>query len=368
MKSRPRLIAVVFILFVVVGSIAIQGKRLLEDRTAAVVYAPNRTLDDLAQANGVLPSELKYCLRYEMPKADSVNVFQFADKSGVSETDFRRAIVRAREDDNPWRFVIRFLLWSILLAAATLWVMRRHNAATIRRWILVGVWFLFGAWLGVVPNPLDSFVAVFQWLADRQGSPILMVGSVVLMAVLSVWGAKLLCGWGCPFGALQEMLFYFRVLPRKYDFHFPFWLSLVIRVLVLAAFLTILFGGWTVWGLSNLYEPVNGFKVFRFPQLTKPILYSLAIFGVLSILMFRPFCQLVCPFGLLAWLLEKVSVYRIHIDPKRCTHCLKCVRACPTQAMKRIYDKKTLLPPDCWSCGECIESCSARAISYKISP
>ncbi len=367
MKNRQRLIVVGFVVFIVAGSIAVQGKRLVEDRTAAVVYVPHRTLNDLARDNGVLPEEFRYSLRYEMPKAESVNLFLPADKSGVSETDFRRAIVRARENENPWRYIVRFLLWALLLAAVILWIMRQRKAATIRRWALVGVWFLFGVWLGVSPNPLESFVAFFQWLALRQGGAVLIVGTLILLAVLSVWGAKLLCGWGCPFGALQETLFYFRVLPRKYEFHFPFWLSLVIRVLVLAAFAILLLGGWTILGQTNLYEPVNGFKIFRFPQLTREILYSLAVFGVLSIFMFRPFCQLVCPFGLLAWLLEKVAVYRIRLDSKRCTHCLKCVKACPTQAMKRIYENKTFLPPDCWSCGECIEACPARALSYTIS-
>lgn len=367
MKKREIIIAAVMILIAAAGSSIIQGKRLVEDRTLKVVYSPDKSLNEIAETNGVRPSELKYCLRYEMKKADLVNLFLPADKAGVSERSVRRAIVRAW-DDNPLRFVIRFVLWAAFFAGVVLWLMHQRKVATIRKWITVGVWFLFGIWLGVTPNPLDSFVALFRWLADRQGGPLLIIGTLAMMAVLSVWGSKLLCGWGCPLGALQETLFYFRFLPRKYDFQFPFWLSLAIRTLVLAAFLAILFGGWLILGQSNLYEPVNYFKLFRFPQLTPYILYSLPVLGILSILIFRPFCQLVCPFGLLAWLLEKVSFYRIHINAKRCTNCLKCVKACPTQAMKRIYERKTALPPDCWSCGECIEACPARALAYKISP
>jgi polyferredoxin len=366
MKKREMLIAVVMILIVAAGSVIIQSKRLVDDRTLTVTYSPGKTLNEIAESNGVRPGELKYYLRYEMAKADLVNMFLSADKSGAPEPAVRRAIVRAWDDDPLW-FVVRFVLWAVFLAWVVLWLMRQRKVATIRKWILVGVWFLFGAWIGISPNPLDSFVALFQWLAARQGGPILVIGTLALMALLSVWGAKLLCGWGCPLGALQETLFYFRLFPGKYLFQFPFWLSLAVRGLVLAGFLAILFGGWTILGQTNLYQPVNYFKIFRLPQLTTSILYSLPALGVLSVLMFRPFCQLVCPFGLLAWLLEKVSLYRIHINAKRCTDCLKCVKACPTQAMKRIYERKTLLPPDCWSCGECIESCPARAVSYKIS-
>jgi len=365
MKNREFIIAVAMILIVAAGAVIIQGKHLVEDRTLTVVYSPDKTLSEIAESNGVRPAELKYYLQYELRKGTAVNLFQKVGQSVVPESAVRRAIVRAWDDD-PLRFVVRFVLWAAFLAAVVLWLMRQRKVATIRKWLLVGVWFLFGVWMGVSPNPLESFVALFQWIADRQGGAVLIIGTLALMALLSVWGAKLLCGWGCPLGALQETLFYFRLFPGKYLFQFPFWLSLAIRTLVLAAFLVILLGGWMVLGQSNLYETVNGFKLFRFPQLTKSILYSLPVLAVLSVLLYRPFCQLVCPFGLLAWLLEKVSFYRIHIDAKRCTKCLKCVKACPTQAMHRIYERKTLLPPDCWSCGDCIESCPARAVSYKI--
>jgi polyferredoxin len=365
MNKREFIIVAGLVLLVVAGSIATQGRRLVEDRTATVAYSPDKTLGEIAETNGVLPSELKYCLQYELRKGTVVTLFQKAGQSAVPEPAVRRAIVRAWDDD-PLRFVIRFVLWAALLAWVVLWLMRQRKVATIRKWVIIGVWFFFGAWLGVSPNPLESFVALIQWLADRQGGPVLIIGTLVLMAVLSVWGAKLLCGWGCPLGALQEMFFYFRLFPAKYLFKFPFWLSLAVRILLLAAFLAILFGGWTVLGQTNLYQPVNYFKLFRLPQLTPAILCSLPVLGVLSVLMFRPFCQLVCPFGLLAWLLEKVSFYRIHINAKRCTQCLKCVKACPTQAMRRIYENKTLLPPDCWSCGDCIESCPARAVAYKL--
>jgi len=366
MKNREFIIAVGFVLLVAAGSVVIQVKRLVEDRTLTVVYSPDRTLSEIAESNGVMPSELKYYLQYELRKGTAVNLFQKVGQSAVPETAVRRAIVRAWDDD-PLRFVIRFVLWAAFLAWVVLWMMHQRKVATIRKWVIIGVWFLFGAWLGVSPNPLESFVSMFQWLTDRQGGPVLIIGTLALMAMLSVWGAKLFCGWACPLGALQEMLFYFRLFPAKYLFKFPFWLSLAVRIILLAAFVTILFGGWTVLGQTNLYQPVNYFKLFRLPQLTPLILYSLPVLAVLSVLLYRPFCQIVCPFGLLAWLLEKVSFYRIHINAKRCTKCLKCIKACPTQAMHRIYERKTLLPPDCWSCGDCIESCPARAVSYKMT-
>ena len=84
-----------------------------------------------------------------------------------------------------------------------------------------------------------------------------------------------------------------------------------------------------------------------------------------SLFIYRPFCQFICPFGLYSWLLENISIKRIKIIEDKCIKCEKCVKTCPTQAMKGIYEKKRKhFLPDCWSCGACIEACPTDAIKY----
>ena len=111
--------------------------------------------------------------------------------------------------------------------------------------------------------------------------------------------------------------------------------------------------------------------IFRDDHLSPRIL-SL-VFGILtlpililsSLYVYRPFCQLICPFGLYAWLLENFAVNKITINEDKCKNCKECVNSCPTQAMKGIYEKRrAYFLPDCWACGKCIEVCPTDAIKY----
>lgn len=84
---------------------------------------------------------------------------------------------------------------------------------------------------------------------------------------------------------------------------------------------------------------------------------------LLSLGVYRPFCQLICPFGLLSRLLERVSLFRVKIDRERCTECGACIRACPLEAAKgRVAGK--LFPADCFSCARCLRVCPENALTY----
>ncbi|MBN2541735.1 4Fe-4S binding protein [bacterium] len=64
-------------------------------------------------------------------------------------------------------------------------------------------------------------------------------------------------------------------------------------------------------------------------------------------------------------MLENIAINRIRIIRAKCIDCEKCVKACPTEAMKGIYKKKRkVFLPDCWSCGACIEACPTDAVIY----
>ncbi len=366
MKNREIIITAVIAAIIIGGSAILQWSNLTRDRLAEVEFNPDLSLRDLAENNGLLPGELKYRLQHEIRKGTSVDMLKPVKQLPIPEATIRAAIVHTQENENPWRYIQRFVLLSLFFALLLLGLMKQKQIAAFRKWILVVVFCIFGIVLGVSPNPMEAVVKLFKWTAGLQGGPVPVIGTLILFSILSIWGAKLLCGWGCPLGALQETLFNFRLFPKKYHFQFPFVLSLGIRVTALIVFLILLFGGIPSIVSFVLYHHVNYFKVFRMPEMAIVALYSLPVFLVASILMFRPFCQWICPFGLWAWVLEKISLYRIRINVRKCTKCLKCVKACPTQAMKGIYENRGLLSADCWVCGECVEACPTRAISYSL--
>ena len=60
------------------------------------------------------------------------------------------------------------------------------------------------------------------------------------------------------------------------------------------------------------------------------------------------------------------EVYRsLRVFETRCTGCMKCMRACPTHAI-RIRDNHPVIIPDrCIDCGECVRACPEKAIRPK---
>jgi polyferredoxin len=188
----------------------------------------------------------------------------------------------------------------------------------------------------------------------------------MFFAVLAVIGNKLICGWACPFGALQELAFSLPILRKLKRRKVPFAASNTVRCLLFIGVLLVLFG--VIGGQKGLviYHFVNPFNLFNLDIETASVGITIAAGLVLSLGVYRPFCQFICPFGLVSWLLERVSLFRARIDRERCTDCGACARACPLQAAGgRVAGKR--LPADCFSCARCLNVCPEDAISYGVA-
>ncbi len=110
---------------------------------------------------------------------------------------------------------------------------------------------------------------------------------------------------------------------------------------------------------------MNPFDLFNFDIETVSVGATIVVALVVSFGFYRPFCQFVCPFGFLSWLLERVSIFRVKIDRSRCTDCGACVSACPLDAAKdRVAGK--VFPADCFSCARCLNVCPVDAIGYGL--
>ena len=49
---------------------------------------------------------------------------------------------------------------------------------------------------------------------------------------------------------------------------------------------------------------------------------------VLSVVFYRPFCKWLCPLGAIYALLNKVSLFQMKVDKRKCISCGKCAQAC----------------------------------------
>jgi len=60
---------------------------------------------------------------------------------------------------------------------------------------------------------------------------------------------------------------------------------------------------------------------------------------------------------------EKIlnNLSAVAFDNNKCNGCLRCIKACPTEAIRIIENKAALIPERCISCGECARVCLQRA-------
>jgi len=220
-----------------------------------------------------------------------------------------------------------------------------------------------GFLLGKSPNPMEGAVKVFKSMVGLYPDPVIKVIAFSFFIILAVIGNKIICGWACPFGALQELIYSIPILQKIKKKKLPFIFTNTIRVCLFIAMLLFLFG--IIGGRRGfvIYHYVNPFNLFNFDFEAFSILLTVIITLLVSFNIYRPFCQFICPFGLVSWIAERVSIFRVRIDKEKCIQCGACIKACPLEAAKgRVEGKR--LPADCFSCARCLNVCPTDAIKY----
>jgi polyferredoxin len=222
----------------------------------------------------------------------------------------------------------------------------------------------FFAKLAPHPSPLCAFArpVMFSLQEGQLVFPPVFAGVLAMIALLSIAGNKLFCGWVCPIGALQEVVYL--ASPRLKKRRLLFAVANSVRIGLLILFVPVLLG----FNLY-LYGYFNPFEILHWPAGTDFwTLYNWAVIMlvvVLSLFLYRPFCHIVCPIGALTWSLEKISFARIRLNKEKCNNCRACTNKAPCSAMPAILEDKRLRP-DCYACGTCIEVCPAGALQFKM--
>jgi ferredoxin len=271
---------------------------------------------------------------------------------------------------------LKYFIFAAIVLWALVFLVRLgrpdHSAADQRtRWypqavylgtLLVAV-IACGFALGKSPNPMEGAVKVFKAMVGLQPSVLAVVASMGFFLLLAIVGNKLVCGWACPFGALQELFYTIPILKRFKRRKVPLVVSNFVRGGLFVLMLLALFG--ILGGKRGfvLYHPINPFNLFNLEFESLSILLTVVLALAVGLVIYRPFCQFVCPFGLLSWFAEKLSLYRVRVNLARCSHCGACGIACPTGAAKHLIECRRF-GADCYSCARCLRACPHDAISY----
>ncbi len=258
--------------------------------------------------------------------------------------------------------ISKFVLWIAVIVTATI-LLRRHKVTSkVRLAFIVGGVLVFGLAYGLLtrgglnPNPVFSVRNLLMVVLVKH-QLLLPVVAMLVILLLMVWVSnKSICGWGCQLGLLQDLLH--RVpLPKWKP---PFWLSNGVRIVAFVALVV----GLAVAGLDWI-GVIDPFQLFSFSFTLGIALFSAGVL-IASMFIYRPWCHFLCPFGLLGWLVEQVSLFRPRINREACKECQLCVKACPSQAMADFYAGKKI-HADCFACGACIEACPREdALGWRV--
>lgn len=217
--------------------------------------------------------------------------------------------------------------------------------------------------------PLGSLQGSFS--ADH--STIWYVGGILLL--YSLMFGRMICGWLCPFGLVQELIYKIKTPKMKKSPATRLLSYLKYAILVFFVFVVpIMFAfrdtplptfckyicpaGTLEGGIGLLSNAVNAsyFSMLG-PLFTWKFLLMVSIL-IGCVFIFRLFCRFLCPLGALYGLFNKLSFFGIKVEKSKCTDCGLCQSKCKVD-IYRPGDQ------ECISCGACVDVCPTQAILWK---
>ena len=199
-----------------------------------------------------------------------------------------------------------------------------------------------------------------------------VLGTLMLFGVVL---GRLLCGFICPFGFVQDLLAKIpvkKIQPgRKTDRYMR-----RIKYFVLFVFVLIIPVIWVrAAGIEEPFFckyicPVGTLEggiplVLMNSQLRELVgalfnwkLLLLAFFIAGSVFISRFFCRYFCPLGAFYGFFNRISFYSMELDREKCISCGKCVEVCPMG----IDIRDSLNSAECIRCGRCTAGCPGDAI------
>ena len=215
------------------------------------------------------------------------------------------------------------------------------------------------------PSALFSCpIGTIQHFMTMRKFPFLLTG---YLAAIGISVGALACGWLCPFGLLQDLLYKI----KSFKIRLPEKLT-VLRYIVLIFLVALIplvtqetwfsklcpMGTiqaampWVIWNpvIPVYAEPAVSMQTIGF-LFTVKILIAL-LFIALFVVAKRPFCRLACPLGAIFGFFNRYSILQFEVNTKDCKNCHKCADTCPVD-INISDDPKASTCVRCFSCLKC---------------
>ncbi len=195
----------------------------------------------------------------------------------------------------------------------------------------------------------------------------------VVLGILGTVGAavgRMACGWICPFGLFQDLLFKIRSFKMRMPVFFKFFKY---GVLVLVAGLVVYKVG-EPWFCKLCPDGllIAGFPLVLFDKtgdlralIGWHYYMKIAIFILIvlsSITMKRFFCRSMCIIGAVYSIFNRFSFTKLRLNKDKCRECGSCQNVCPMDVP--VYKQQNHI--DCIRCLDCVYKCPSKALKYGI--
>ncbi|NLL65262.1 MAG: 4Fe-4S binding protein [Clostridiaceae bacterium] len=154
--------------------------------------------------------------------------------------------------------------------------------------------------------------------------------SFVVLGYLLVFGSilgRVVCGWLCPIGLIQDALQYLRPVSKR---------------------------GRSLPGHNRL-------RYFKYVILFVFVIFLPAI--IIKAGAGSPwFCKYICPLGAIYGIFNKVALIRLHVSLDRCISCGRCTKTCPMD-IDVVNNPNSV---ECIRCGRCVSVCPTQAINLGV--
>ncbi|RLI06837.1 hypothetical protein DRO32_04995 [Candidatus Bathyarchaeota archaeon] len=240
----------------------------------------------------------------------------------------------------------------------------------------------------------NAFSAM-EYMLSEGLVPLLPLAAFLLVGAFF---GRILCGWACPFGLIQDLVKHARRRPYEVAAHTH---RSLVRLKYLILGLVVLVSGTLALslmaGVGERYKEALGpyakgpFTALSPAETLFSLLPALAVelmekevelktflsqlpwvfwarvvilLAVLVLVAYVPraWCRYLCPVGAMMALFSRFSLLGLKIDVIKCDKCGECDRPCPMMVMLLDQDPEKISDPECIYCLRCVAACPHGAI------